>query len=70
MDILGVRTYDTVVELEQETFYERELKKWWSSFSCKDQAYIKWFLGDATSVFRTPLDWNLLEAIPTCWDLL
>ena len=57
-----------MVELEQETFHEKELKRWWGSFSCKDQAYIKLFLGDATSVFCTSLDWHLLEAITTCWD--
>jgi len=25
--------------------------------------------GDATSIFHTSLDWHLLEAIVTCWDL-
>ena len=39
-----------------------------TSFSSKDWAYIKQFLGDATSLFRTPLDWHLLEAIVTFWD--
>ena len=41
MDVLGLKTYDTVVELEWETFHERELKSWWTSFSSKDWAYIK-----------------------------
>ena len=69
MDVLGLKTYDTVVELEWETFHERELKRWWTSFSSKDWAYIKQFLGDAISLFSTSLDWHLLEAITTCWDL-
>ena len=41
MDVLRLKTYDTVVELERETFHERELKKWWTSFSSKDLTYIK-----------------------------
>ena len=41
IDVLGLKTYDTVVELEWETFHERELKRWWTSFSSMDQAYIK-----------------------------
>ena len=56
MDVLGLKTYDIVVKLEWETFHERELKRLWGSFFSKDQAYIQQFLGDATSVFRTPLD--------------
>ena len=68
MDVLGLKTYDTVVELDWETFHERELKSWWTSFSSKDWAYIKQFLKDATLLFHTSLDWHLLEAIVTCWD--
>jgi len=56
MDVLGLKTYNTMVELEWETFHERELKRWWTSFSSKDQAYIKQFLRDATSLFHIPLD--------------
>ena len=41
MDVLRLKTYDTMVELERETFHERELKSWWTSFSSKDWAYIK-----------------------------
>ena len=68
MDVLGLKTYDIVVELERETFHKRELKRWWTSFSSKDRAYIKQFLGNATSLFCTPLDCHLLEAMVTCWD--
>ena len=50
MDALGFKSYDTVVELE------RELKRWWASFFSKDRAYIKWFLGDAISLFHISLD--------------
>ena len=57
------------MELDRENFHERELKRWWTSFSSKYRAYIKQFLGEATSLFRTSLDWHLLEAIVTCWDL-
>ena len=63
MDVLRFKTSDTVVELEWETFHKRGLKRWWTSFSSNDWAYIKKFLGDATSLFRTSLDWHLLEAI-------
>jgi len=41
MDVLGLKTYDNLVELEWENFHERELKRWWNSFSSKDRAYIK-----------------------------
>ena len=58
MDVLGLKTYDTVVELKQETFHKRELKRWWTSFSSNDRAYIKQFLGDATSLFHSTLDWH------------
>ena len=68
MDVLLLKTYHTVVKLERETFHERELIRWWTSFSSKDRAQIKQFLGDATSLFLTSLDWHLLEAIITCWD--
>ena len=68
MDAIGFESYDTVVEFERQTFLERELKRWWASFFFKDQAYIKRFLGYATSLFHTTLDWHLLEAIVTCWD--
>ena len=68
MDALGFMSYDTVVELERQNFHERELKRWWTSFSSKDRAYIKQFLGDATSLFHSTLDWHLLEVIITCLD--
>jgi len=41
MDVLRLKTYDIVVLLKWETFHERELKRWWTSFSSKDQAYVK-----------------------------
>ena len=66
MDVFGLQPYDIGVELEQETFLERELKRCWTSFSSKDRAYIKQFLRDSTSFFRTSLDWHLLEAMVTC----
>ena len=66
MDVLGLKTYDTVVELEWETFHEKELKSWWALFTSKDRAYIQQFLEDATSLFCISLDWHLLEAIITC----
>ena len=68
MDALGFKSYDIDIELEWQTFKNRELERWWASFSSKGRAYIKQFLGDATSLFLTPLDWHLLEAIVTCWD--
>ena len=66
MDVLGLKPYDTEVELEQETFLKRELKRCWTSFFPKDWAYIKQFLRDSTSFFCTSLDWYLLEAMVTC----
>jgi len=68
MEALGFKSYDTTMELERQTFHKRELKRWWTSFSSKDRAYIKQFLRDAISLFHTPLDWHLLEAIVNCWD--
>jgi len=41
IDVLGLKTYNNVVKLEREIFHDRELKRWWTSFSSKDQAYIK-----------------------------
>ena len=68
MDALRFKSFDIVVELKRQTVHERELRRWWTAFSSKDRVYIKQFLGDATSLFCTPLDWLLLEAIVTCWD--
>ena len=36
MDVLGAHSYDTLVELEKESYYEKKLRRWWSSFSCND----------------------------------
>ena len=36
MDVLGAHSYDTLVELEKESYYEKKLRKWGSSFSCSD----------------------------------
>ena len=41
MDAYRFKSYDRVVKLERQTFHERELKRWWVSFSFKDRAYIK-----------------------------
>ena len=59
MDVLGLKTYDTVVELERETFHEKELKSWWALFTSKDRAYIQQFLEDATSLLCNSVDWHL-----------
>ena len=69
MDVLGLKTYDIMAKLEWENFHERELKRWWTLVTSKDQAHIKQFLRDTTSLFHTPLDWRLLEAMVICWDL-
>ena len=69
MDVLRLKTHDTMVELKLGAFHERKLKRWWGSFSYKDRPYIQQFLGDATSIFRILVDWHLLEAIAAYWDL-
>ena len=69
MDALGVHFYDTLVELKKKFYYEKKLRRWWSSFSCGDQALIQELLGDATALFHTTLDWHLLEVITSFWDL-
>ena len=70
MDALGAYSYDTLVELERESYLEKKLKRWWRSFSCGDRAFIWWLLGDATALLHTALDWHLLEDITFCWDLV
>ena len=64
MGALGTHSYDTLVELEWESYYEKNLRRWWSSFSCGDRAFIWQLLGDATALLHTTLDWHLLEVIP------
>ena len=66
MDALGAHFYDTLVKLERESFYEKKFKRWWSSFSCNDQALLRRLLGDATSLLHTTLDWHQLEVIVSC----
>lgn len=66
MDVLGTHSYDTLVELKKEDYHERKLKKWQGTFSCGDQALIRQFIGDATALLHTTLDWNLLKVIISC----
>ena len=40
MDALSAHSYDTLVELERESYYEKKLRRWLSSFSCGDCAFI------------------------------
>ena len=40
MEVLGVHSYDTLVELERKEYHEKRLKKWWGSFSRGDQALL------------------------------
>ena len=68
MDALGTHSYDTLVELERESYYEKKLRRWLSSFSCSDRAFIRQLLGDATTLLHTTLDWHLFEVITSCWD--
>ena len=60
MDALIAHSYDTLVELEKESYYEKKLRRWWSSFSCGDWAFIRRLLGDAIAFLHTTLDWHLL----------
>ena len=41
MDALGAHSYDILVELERKSYYEKKLRKWWSSFSYGDRAFIR-----------------------------
>ena len=68
MDVLGAHSYDTLVELERESYYEKKLRRWLSSFSCGDQAFILQLLRDTAAFLHTSLDWHLLEVITSCWD--
>ena len=56
MDALGAHSYDTLVELERESYYEKKLRRWWSPFSCGDQELILQLLRDATALLHTTLD--------------
>ena len=66
MDALGTYSYDTVVELEKEFYYEKKLRRWLGSFSYGDRAFIQQLLGDATALLHTTLDWHLLKVITSC----
>ena len=70
MDAFGAHSYDTLVELERESYYEKKLKRWLSSFSCGYQTFIWQLLGDATTLLHTILDWHLLKVITSCWNLV
>ena len=69
MDVLGIHSYDTLVELEREDYHERMLKKWWGTFSNGDQALIRQLIGDTIALLHTTLDWHLLEVITSYQDL-
>ena len=70
MDALGAHSYDTLVKLKRDFYYEKKLRRWLSSFSCSDWAFIQQLLGDATALLHTLLDWHLLEVITSCQDLV
>ena len=40
MDALNAHSYNTLVKLERDSYYEKKLRRWWSSFSCGDRALI------------------------------
>ena len=69
MDALGAHSYDILVKLERKSYYKKKLRRWWSSFSYSDQAFIWRLLRDAIALLHTSLDWSLLEVITSCWDL-
>ena len=52
----------------RRSYYEKKLRRWLSSFSCGDRAFIRQLLGDATTLLHTTLDWHLFEVITSCWD--
>ena len=68
MDALIAHSYDTLVELEKESYYEKKLRRWWSSFSCGNWAFIWRLLGDAIALLHTTLDWHLLQVITSFQD--
>ena len=68
MDVLGAHSYDTLVELEREEYHEKKLKRWWGNFSCSEQEFLRYFLGDATTLLHTTLHWHLVEVITSYWD--
>ena len=41
MDAFGTHVYNILVELERESYYEKKLRRRWSSFSCGGQALIR-----------------------------
>ena len=55
MDALSTHSYDTLVKLEKESYYEKKLRKRWSSFSYGDRALIWRLLGDATTLRLIPV---------------
>ena len=66
--MLLVLTPMTLWSSLRRSYYEKKLRRWWSSFSCGDRAFIRQLLGDATALLHTTLDWHLLEVITSCWD--
>ena len=68
MDAFGAHSYDTLVELERKSYYEKKLRRWLSFFSCGDRALIRQLLRDATVLLHTTLDWHLLKVLTSCWD--
>ena len=68
MDFLGAHFCNTLDEHERESYYENKIRRWLSSFSCGNRAFIRLLLGDATAHLHTLLDWHLLEVITSYWD--
>ena len=63
MDALGAHSYNTLVEPERESYYEKKFRKWLSSFSCGDLAFIQQLLRNAIALLHTLLGCHLLEVI-------
>ena len=56
MDVLGAYFYDTLVKLKRESYYKKKVRRWLSSFSWGDQAFIRQLLGKAIALLHISLD--------------
>uniref|UniRef100_A0A2N9EZL1 Aminotransferase-like plant mobile domain-containing protein n=1 Tax=Fagus sylvatica TaxID=28930 RepID=A0A2N9EZL1_FAGSY len=62
--------FTTLVTLHHHDFRVERLHMWWDFFSTVEQVGIKKDLGRATSLLTMLVNWDLLQAFTSFWDLM
>ncbi|GMY33694.1 hypothetical protein FCV25MIE_28936 [Fagus crenata] len=62
--------FTSLVTLHHHDFRVERLRMWWGFFSTVEEVHIKKDLGRATSLLTMQVNWDLLQALTSFWDLV